>query len=136
MELNQWVSEGLVNYLGVTDQVQNKILGCHCVILPSYREGMPRSILEAFAIGRPVVASNVAGCRDIVEHNVNGLLCKVKSSEDLANKMIKMIELPYEKRIKLAENGRKKVETFFDEKIVINEYFQSINNMLNHEKSI
>jgi len=135
VELNQWVSEGLVNYLGVTDQVQNKILGCHCVILPSYREGMPRSILEAFAMGRTVVATDVAGCRDIVEHNINGFLCKVKSSEDLANKMIAMIHLPYDKRIKFAENGRKKIETFFDEKIVINEYFRTINNILSNEKS-
>ena len=135
-ELNQWVSEGLVNYLGVTDQVQNKILGCHCVILPSYREGMPRSILEAFAIGRTVVATDVTGCRDIVEHNINGFLCKVKSSEDLANKMIAMIHLPYDKRIKFAENGRKKIETFFDEKIVINEYFRTINNILSDEKSL
>ena len=134
-ELNQWVSEGLVNYLGVTDQVQNKILGCHCVILPSYREGMPRSILEAFAIGRTVVATDVTGCRDIVEHNINGFLCKVKSSEDLANKMIAMIHLPYDKRIKFAENGRKKIETFFDEKIVINEYFRTINNILSNEKN-
>ena len=136
IELNQWVSEGLVNYLGVTDQVQNKILGCHCVILPSYREGMPRSILEAFAIGRTVVATDVTGCRDIVEHNINGFLCKVKSSEDLANKMIAMIHLPYDKRIKFAENGRKKIETFFDEKIVINEYFRTINNILSDEKSL
>jgi len=136
MELNQWVSEGLVNYLGVTDQVQNKILGCHCVILPSYREGMPRSILEAFAIGRTVVATDVAGCRDIVDHNINGFLCKVKSSEDLANKMIAMIHLPYDKRIKFAKNGRKKIETFFDEKIVINEYFRTINNILSNEKSL
>ena len=135
-ELNLWVSEGLIDYLGVSDQVANIILKCHCVILPSYREGMPRSILEAFAIGRPVIVSDVAGCRNVVEHKHNGLLCKVKSSTDLASKMIEMFELPQEVRMQFARNGRNKIEEYYDEKIVINTYLKSINNILIDEKSI
>jgi glycosyltransferase involved in cell wall biosynthesis len=135
-ELNIWVDQGLISYLGVSDEVYNVILECHCVVLPSYREGMPRSILEAFAIGRPSIVSDVPGCRSIVEHKINGLLCKVKSSEDLAKKMIEMIEFPEETRIKFAENGRYKIEKYFDEKIVIDTYLKSINEILSNEKSI
>jgi len=135
-KLNLWVESGLINYLGVSDQVQNNILASHCVILPSYREGMPRSILEAFAVGRPSIVSDVPGCRDIVDHKENGLLCKVKSPEDLARKMIEMIKLPEEDRIKFAKNGRNKIENYFDERIVISKYIKSINDILSYEKNI
>jgi glycosyltransferase involved in cell wall biosynthesis len=133
-ELEDWINKSLVNYLGVTDQVENIISECHCVVLPSYREGMPRSILEAFAIGRPVIVSDVPGCRDIVDHKTNGLLCKVKSSEDLARKMITMMRISQDIRNKLAKNGRKKVESLFDEKIVIKAYLKVINDIVSHEK--
>ena len=135
-ELEAWVNDDLIFYLGVTDQVEKVISGCDCVVLPSYREGMPRSILEAFAVGRPAIVSDVPGCRDIVEHKTNGLLCRVKSSQDLARKMITMMRISNECRHRLSQNGRDKVEHFFDEKIVINTYIQSINNIATHEKII
>ena len=134
-ELDQWVKEGLINYLGTSDQVQENIKECDCIVLPSYREGMPRAILEAFAVGRPCIVSNVPGCREIVEHKKNGLICKVKSSDDLAQKMLSMIELADEIRTKYGENGRKKIESNFDEKIVINAYLKSINRLLENEKN-
>jgi len=133
-ELEDWINKSWVNYLGVTDQIENIISECHCVLLPSYREGMPRSILEAFAIGRPVIVSDVPGCRDIVDHKTNGLLCKVKSSEDLARKMITMMRISQDTRNKLAKNGRKKVESLFDEKIVIKAYLKVIKDIVSHEK--
>ena len=133
-ELEAWINDDLICYLGVTDHVENIISECHCVLLPSYREGMPRSILEAFAIGRPVIVSDVPGCRDIVDHKTNGLLCKVKSSEDLARKMITMMRISQDTRNKLAKNGRKKVESLFDEKIVIKAYLKVINDIVSHEK--
>jgi|TARA_B110000008_G_C16963690_1_gene561180 glycosyltransferase involved in cell wall biosynthesis len=135
-ELNQWIDEGWINYLGVSDQVENIIAECDCVLLPSYREGMPRSVLEAFAIGRPAIVSDVPGCREIVDDAKNGLICQVKSSVDLAKKMVSIMELSDEDRFKYGENGRKKVESNFDEKIVINAYLKSINNILNYEKNI
>jgi glycosyltransferase involved in cell wall biosynthesis len=135
-ELKEWINQGLIDYLGSTDQVQDKILDCHCVVLPSYREGMPRVILEAFAVGRPSIVTNVTGCRAIVDDKINGLLCKVKSSKDLAEKMSIMIQLPYHKRVKFAENARNKVEIFYDEKIVINEYVKAIKKLLSDEKNL
>ena len=73
--------------------------------------------------------------RNIVDHQINGLICKVKSPEDLAKKMIEMIKLPEQLRIKFAKNGRNKVENYFDEKIVISTYLESINDILSYEKN-
>ena len=109
-ELEAWVNDDLICYLGFSNQVEKVISECDCVVLPSYREGMPRSILEAFAIGRTVIVSDVPGCRDIVDHKTNGLLCKVKSSEDFSRKMITMMRISQDTRNKLAKNGRKKIE--------------------------
>jgi len=134
IELQGWINDNLVSYLGLSDKVEQIISGCDCVVLPSYREGMPRSILEAFAIGRPAIVSDVPGCRGIVEHKTNGLLCKVKSPQDLAKKMITMMRISKECRNKMSENGRAKIVHFFDEKIVINTYIESINHMSRHEK--
>ena len=135
-ELEGWIKDDLIKYLGVSDKVERVIAQCDCVVLPSYREGMPRSILEAFAMERPVIVSNVPGCVDIVDHQVNGLICKVKSSTDLADKMVNMFSMSKEMRQEMAINGRSKVEDFFDEKIVINTYIESINYIVNNEKVI
>ncbi len=135
-ELEGWIKDDLIKYLGVSDKVEIVISQCDCVVLPSYREGMPRSILEAFAMERPVIVSDVPGCADIVDHQVNGLICKVKSSTDLADKMINMYSMSKEMRQEMALNGRSKVEDFFDEKIVINTYIESINYIVNNEKVI
>jgi glycosyltransferase involved in cell wall biosynthesis len=135
-ELDEWIKDDLIKYLGMNDKVENSIKDSNCIVLPSYREGMPRAILESFAIGRPAIVSNVAGCKEIVDHEKNGLICHVKSSKDLAQKMIMMLELTDETRLRYGENGRKKVESKFDEKIVINAYLKSINNILQYEKNI
>lgn len=135
-ELDLWINEDLIVYLGMSDEVQNEIAQCDCIVLPSYREGMPRSILEAFAMEKPVIVSNVPGSVDIVENEVNGLICKVKSSSDLADKMIRMYSMPKEVRKEMGLSGRKKVEVFYDEKIVINRYIESINHIVKNEKAI
>ena len=97
---------------------------------------MPRAILEAFAMKKPVIVSDVPGCVDIVENAVNGLICEVKSSIDLAVKIVNMYSLSEDIRQEMASNGRNKVEKFFDEKIVINVYLESINCMTGNEKII
>jgi len=134
-ELESWIKD-LVKYLGVSDKVESVIAQCDCVVLPSYREGMPRSVLEAFAMEKPVIVSDVPGCIDIVDHQVNGLICKVKSSEDLAEKMVNMFSMSEKRRQEMGLNGRSKVVDFFDEKIVINAYIKSINHIVNNEKVI
>jgi glycosyltransferase involved in cell wall biosynthesis len=124
--IEEWERSGLVRYLNKTDDVRPYLAGADCIVLPSYREGVPHSLLEAAAAARPIIASEVAGCKDIVDDEANGFLCKVKSAGDLAEKMIRMVRLPAEERLRMGEAGRAKVVRQFDEKIVIGRYLDTI----------
>jgi len=128
-EVRKWEKEEIVDYLGHTDNVEKYINQSDCVILPSYREGMPRSLLESFAMKVPVIATDVPGCADIVDNYKNGLLCKVRSSTDLADKIILMAEYSSQTRSEMGENGFLKIINNFDEKIVIDSYLKSINEL-------
>ncbi|ELP5097581.1 glycosyltransferase, partial [Escherichia coli] len=76
-ELEQWQNEKIITYLGFTDSVELELIKAHCVVLPSYyREGVPKSLLEAAAIGRPIITTNNIGCREVVDHGINGFLCE------------------------------------------------------------
>ncbi len=125
-EVESWVAQGCVNYLGVSDDVRNEIAIADCVVLPSYREGTPRSLLEAAAMGRPIITTDAVGCREVVGHGVNGYLCKVRDVEDLAEKMNQMLSLSLEDRIVMGLRGRAKMEAEFDEQIVIGKYLAAI----------
>ena len=125
-EMDAWVAEGVVNYLGESDDVRSQIASAHCIVLPSYREGIPRSLLEAAAMGRPIITTDAVGCREVVDDGVNGLLCRPKDSADLADKMARMIDMPHAEREAMGLRGREKVEREFDEKIVIDKYLRAI----------
>jgi len=129
-ELDSWVNEGLVKYLGFTEDVRPHIENADVVILPSYREGMSKILLEAASMSKPIIAADVPGCREIVEDGQTGFLCRVRDSNDLAEKMIQMVELSNEERILMGKRGRIKMEKEFDEKIVINKYLESIEKAL------
>jgi glycosyltransferase involved in cell wall biosynthesis len=121
-----WNKNGLIHYLDRTDDVRPFMADADCIVLPSYREGVPHSLLEAAAMARPIIATDVAGCREVVEHGRNGLLCKVKNAADLALRMMDMIALPPERRLQMGAWGRRKVTSQFDEAIVINKYLGAI----------
>jgi len=121
-QMNAWVQEGVVKYLGSTDDPRPFIADADCVVLPSYREGTPRSLLEAAAMGRPIITTDVEGCREVVEDGINGLLCQVRCGEDLAKKMSQMLNLQVEERDRMGRAGRAKMERQFDEQIVIDRY--------------
>lgn len=125
-KLAAWEQEGLLNYLGKTEDVRPHLAGADCVVLPSYREGVPRSLLEAAAMARPIIATDVVGCRDAVDDQVTGLLCQVKSASSLAEKMSAIMMMPAEARTLMGEAGRRKVEAQFDEHIVIQKYLQAL----------
>ena len=91
-EVNTWQERGTIEYLGVSDDVRPLIAACHVYVLPSYHEGLPRSTVEAMAIGRPILTTNAVGCRETVEDNVNGFKVSVADAKALAEKMIWFIE--------------------------------------------
>ena len=126
IEMDAWVAEGVVNYLGVSEDVRAEIAAADCIVLPSYREGTPRTLLEAAAMGRPIITTDAVGCREVVDDGVNGYLCKVRDAGDLAEKMELMLSLPPEQRSKMGQRGRAKMVTKFDEQIVIKKYLAAI----------
>jgi glycosyltransferase involved in cell wall biosynthesis len=127
--IDQWIESGTLEYLGRTDDVRAYIEKADCIVLPSYREGTPRTLLEAASSAKPIIATDVPGCHQVVENNFNGLLCKLKSAEDLAEKMECMLGLDNETLKKFGENGRKKIEHQFDESLVINKYLHEIESL-------
>ena len=114
-QMNDWVSEGIVNYLGVTKDVVPYIEQTSALVLPSYREGVPVSLLEAASVGRILVATNAVGCKEAVDDNINGFLVPIKDAKALADAMRKVIEMPYEERVAMGLAGRRKVEKEFAE---------------------
>jgi glycosyltransferase involved in cell wall biosynthesis len=125
-ELEAWVDEGLVDYLGASDDVRPAIADADCVVLPSYREGLPRTLLEAAAMGKPLIATDVPGCRQVVRHGVNGLLCGVRDAEALAAAMLEMLRAPAERRAGWGKAARAIVETEYDERIVVESYLAAV----------
>lgn len=128
-ELQLWIDDGLVTHLGTTDRVEEVIKTVDCVVLPSYREGTPRSLLEACAMKKPIITTNVVGCKEVVDDGRNGYLCEVRDAKDLANKMKLMINLSEKERTIMGEMGREKIVKEFDEKIVIDKYLKSIDEI-------
>lgn len=129
-QIQAWEKQGIVEYLGVTDDVRPFLQSADCVVLPSYREGVPRSLLEAAGMARPIVTTDVVGCREAVEHDVNGYLCKVKDPRDLAEKMMMMVAQGYEQRLLMGMAGRAKVEREFDEQLVIQKYLFALRELM------
>jgi glycosyltransferase involved in cell wall biosynthesis len=130
-QMDEWVAEGVVRYLGVSDNVREEIAQADCVVLPSfYREGTPKTLLEAAAMSRPIITTDSVGCRDVVDDGVNGLLCRPRDASDLADKMALMTAMSNAEREAMGLRGREKVEREFDEKIVIEKYLAAIEAVL------
>lgn len=125
-EMAEWVNEGLVEYLGATNDVRPYIEKASCIVLPSYREGTSRVLLEAASMGRPIIASDVPGCREVVENGVTGFLCRSKDCVDLSDKMGDMVNLSYEQRQIMGAKAREKVKSGFNQEIVTRLYLDAI----------
>lgn len=120
-EASTW--QDTIEYLGVQEDVRPFIAASDVVVLPSYREGTPRSLLEAAAMGKPLLATNVAGCREVVEHQKNGLLCEKQNAQSLADAMIRLLQMPIATLNEMGAYSREKVEREFDEKFVFEAYW-------------
>ena len=129
-QMDDWVAQGFVRYLGVSDDVRTEIAMADCIVLPSYREGTPRTLLEASAMGRPVITTDAVGCREVVDDGINGYLCKPRDAVDLAAKMEQMLSLSTEQRSAMGLRGRDKMVAQFDEQIVIKKYLAAIEEIL------
>ena len=121
---------GVIEYLGESDDVKKYIISADCVVLPSYREGTSKALLEGHAMGRPLIASNVSGCKEIILHNKSGLLCEAKDSLDLASKMLQMTKKSRSERKKMGILGREKVKNEFSEEIVFSKMSKLISTII------
>lgn len=121
-----WVAEGAIEYCGVTDDVRPHVAAASCVVLPSYREGAPRTLIEAAAMARPVIATDVPGCRTVVEDGVTGLLCQVRDAASLADAFARFLALPAAARTGMGAAGRAKMAREFDQALVIDAYRDAI----------
>lgn len=128
-EVDGWIAEGLIDFAGETGDVRPHIAAADCVVLPSYREGLPRALLEGAAMSRPLIASDVPGCRQLVEEGVNGLLCAVGDAASLAEAMLKMIRLSDAERAAMGAAGRARAERDYGEQRVIHAYLRALDEL-------
>jgi glycosyltransferase involved in cell wall biosynthesis len=121
-----WDDEGTIEYLGSTADVRPFIREADCVVLPSYREGTARTLLEAAAMARPLIATDVAGCRNVVEHGASGFLVRARDASDLAAAMRRFASMSPAERVAMGRSGRRKVEAEFDQTRVITAYREAL----------
>lgn len=124
--LERWRAENVVEYLGERDDVRDAMEQADCIVLPSYREGLPRALLEGSAMGKPLIATDVPGCRDVVVDGQTGYLCEVRSADSLTAAMLKMVEAPVAERLEMGKRGRRKVEQEFCESLVVAKYLDAL----------
>jgi len=130
-QMHAWVKEGNVEYLGAADDVRPALAAASCAVLPSYyREGTPRTLLEAAAMAKPIITTDTPGCRNVVDDGVNGYLCAPRDPEDLADKLIAFLSLEPARRRQMGVASRIKVEAQYDERIVVAHYSAAIESAI------
>ena len=108
-QLNEWVGEGIITYLGALDDVRPAIAACDCVVLPSYREGMSTTLQESAAMAKALIASNIAGCKELVDEGESGFLCEVANVDSLTRCMERILKLTPAERQVMGKKGRDKM---------------------------
>ena len=120
-KIEKYESEGWLHYHGYQKDVRPFIEACHCFVRPSWHEGMANTNLESAATGRPIITSNIHGCKEAVVDGKTGFLANRKDAEDLYKVMKKMTQLSYEERQVMGLAGREHMEKVFDKKKVVGE---------------
>lgn len=128
-QMDAWVAEGVVDYLGSTDDVRPFLAQADGVVLPSYREGVPRTLLEAAAMARPVITTDAPGCRDTLVDGRSGFLCRPADAQDLADKLLRFTALTLPARQAMGQQGREWVAQNFAEGLVIGRYLEVVAQM-------
>ena len=125
-ELQNYVSNQEVIYVGKTDEVLAYIQNAHVVVLPSYREGLPRVLLEAAAAAKPIITTTAAGCIDMVYNNENGILVAAQSTKELANACLELYHKTEAELIIMGEAGRNYVINNFSDAIICQQFSELI----------
>lgn len=128
------VKSGVIEYFEQQKEIHPFMKESHAIIHPSYHEGMSNVLLEAAATGRPVLASRIPGCQETFDEGISGLGFKAQSSDDLMRAVEEFIALPYEEKAAMGKNGRLKMESLFDRKVVVEEYMREIRQALKKTK--
>lgn len=128
--ISEYQDKEIIEYHGMIQDVRTILEKTHCTILPSYHEGMSNALLESAASGRPVLASDIPGCRETFDEGISGFGFEPRSTESLIQAIEKFIKLPYEEKKAMGEAGRHKVEKEFDRQIVVDAYMQEIEKIL------
>ena len=118
-----------VKFYNFDDNIKKYLELSSCIVLPSYREGLPKSILEGMAMSRPAIVTNVPGCKDLVTDNYNGLLCLPKNKDSLKEALLRFINFEYSKKKIMGMNGRKLIESKYDNKLIANDYLEIIKSI-------
>ncbi|MBR9921983.1 MAG: glycosyltransferase family 4 protein [Bacteroidetes bacterium] len=126
-----WVSEKAIRYFGHTKDIRKYIRQADVMVLPSYREGLPRAILEAMAMQKPIISTDVAGCRETVEEGVNGLLVPPKDPDALAEAMLQMYQMEEEEVEEMGFQSRELCRRKFDVRIINMRYLELVRKLIN-----
>src|SRR5690606_16721285 len=129
-ELATWVREGAVTYLGAVTDVRSVIAEADCVVLPSYREGMSTTLQESAAMEKPLIASNIAGCKELIDDGITGRLCQVKSVPSLIDCMERLLKLSPGECEEMGKRGRRKMVAEFSVDRVIKRYFDELRTLV------
>ena len=132
-EVDNWINEGLIEFIPFQDDIRSFLGDSDLVVLPSYREGTPKTLIEAASMGKPLIATDVPGCREVVQDGINGFLCQVKSSVFLADAIKKFIEMDYSYKIEMGLKSRVLAEQKFDVHKVNNCYINELNKIKNEK---
>lgn len=128
--IKECVGNDIINYYGYQEDVKPYIERCHCFVLPSYHEGMANTLLEAASMGRPLITSNIHGCKEAIKDN--GYLVKAKNEVELFKNLKKFIELDYKFKKNMGYNSRKYVGEKFDKRLIVEENLKELNLWLDH----
>ena len=127
--ISTYEAREIVKYHGSQRNVHQFYTKCHCVVLPSYHEGMANVMLEAASTGRPVITTKIPGCQETFDEGITGYGCSVKDADSLKNAMERMYDTPWSKRREMGIAGRKKVSKEFDRQKIIDAYIEQINHV-------
>lgn len=125
-QIDELTKRGVMRLFPFQENIHDVIKAHHCIIHPSYHEGMSNALLEAAAVGRPVIASDIPGCREAFDDGVSGIAVKVKDRESLKFGIERFLAMTEEAHKKMGMAGRKKVEEYFDRSIVIGKYISTL----------